>query len=310
MVAEYQPTEVVEHGPTTDCFVHQLLEAHRRPSISSPKSFLHPAAIAEHPNAADGRPAFDSALGRNHVSTQSRHLSKKQLSDMAFGVRELSKSLANIKLRLKVHNIFILGKVQDEAVVLHTRQLAKWLLKKEPYHRVYVENTLEHNADFDAKGLYAECPSAGRRLKFWDNELCARAPQIFDIVMALGGDGTVLYSSWLFQRVVPPVLAFALGSLGFLTNFDFDNHDEDLSHVLDDGFNVNLRLRFEATIMRNTHNEHTKGKNLADEIIGKDSHSITHRPDGSHHILNEVVLDRGPNGSEFLCQLSFRFTDV
>ncbi|OBZ68443.1 NAD(+) kinase [Grifola frondosa] len=43
-------------------------------------------------------------------------------------------------------------------------------------------------------------------------------------VVTLGGDGTVLFTSWLFQRIVPPVLPFALGSLGFLTNFDFADH--------------------------------------------------------------------------------------
>lgn len=44
--------------------------------------------------------------------------------------------------------------------------------------------------------------------------------------------------SWLFQRIVPPVLMFALGSLGFLTNFDFANHqavmDDEEDKVSDD----------------------------------------------------------------------------
>jgi len=44
----------------------------------------------------------------------------------------------------------------------------------------------------------------------------------------LGGDGTVLYASWLFQRVVPPVASFSLGSLGFLTPFDFSSFEHTL----------------------------------------------------------------------------------
>jgi NAD+ kinase len=139
-------------------------------------------------------------------------------------------------------------------------------------------------------------------LKYWDNELTARAPQIFDVVIALGGDGTVLYASLLFQRIVPPVIAFALGSLGFLTKFDFEGHKDSLKRVFSEGFNVNLRLRFEATIMRNVHNGVNKGKDIVDELIGEYSNKITHHPDGSHHILNEVVLDRGPNGS--MCSYS------
>ncbi|KAA0193834.1 putative NAD+ kinase, partial [Fasciolopsis buskii] len=42
-----------------------------------------------------------------------------------------------------------------------------------------------------------------------------------DLVVCLGGDGTLLNISSMFQHVVPPVLAFRLGSLGFLTPFPF-----------------------------------------------------------------------------------------
>lgn len=44
-----------------------------------------------------------------------------------------------------------------------------------------------------------------------------------DFIICLGGDGTLLYASHLFQQSVPPVMAFHLGSLGFLTPFQFDN---------------------------------------------------------------------------------------
>lgn len=64
----------------------------------------------------------------------------------------------------------------------------------------------------------------------------------------LGGDGTVLFASWLFQRIVPPVLPFALGSLGFLTNFNFENYQNVMTSALDDGIRVNLRMRFTATV--------------------------------------------------------------
>jgi NAD+ kinase len=66
----------------------------------------------------------------------------------------------------------------------------------------------------------------------------------------LGGDGTVLFTSWLFQRIVPPVLPFALGSLGFLTNFDFADYAKTLDKAVDDGIRVNLRMRFTCTVYR------------------------------------------------------------
>ncbi|TPP56187.1 hypothetical protein FGIG_04961 [Fasciola gigantica] len=48
----------------------------------------------------------------------------------------------------------------------------------------------------------------------------AHSPEV-DLVVCLGGDGTLLNISSMFQRVVPPVIAFRLGSLGFLTPFPF-----------------------------------------------------------------------------------------
>src|SRR5690242_19841329 len=41
-----------------------------------------------------------------------------------------------------------------------------------------------------------------------------------DLVITLGGDGTILHASSLFSRgPVPPVLSFSLGTLGFLLPF-------------------------------------------------------------------------------------------
>lgn len=54
-----------------------------------------------------------------------------------------------------------------------------------------------------------------------------------DFIICLGGDGTLLYASLLFQQSVPPVMAFHLGSLGFLTPFQFDNFQEQVTNVLE-----------------------------------------------------------------------------
>ena len=46
------------------------------------------------------------------------------------------------------------------------------------------------------------------------------------------------------------MLPFALGSLGFLTNFDFADHRSAMDAVLDGGIRVNLRMRFTCTVYR------------------------------------------------------------
>jgi NAD+ kinase len=88
-----------------------------------------------------------------------------------------------------------------------------------------------------------------------------------------------------------------MGSLGFLTKFDFGRYQDILSRAIAEGLTVSLRLRFEATVMR-SQDRTPKVRDLVEELIGEESEDHhTHRPDGSHNILNEVVLDRGPNPS-------------
>ncbi|EMD65200.1 hypothetical protein GGP41_003833 [Bipolaris sorokiniana] len=272
---------------TTACIVHSLLEKHEG------------LPVKDHSQSYEGlaqerRVDKDADKERTHEREHSRLLTKKELSDMAFGIRELSKKLSQIRLKLHVKNIFIIGKAHDEGLIKHSHEVTEWLLTKDSAYTVYVEQTLKDNHIFNAKDLLDKDRFKGR-LKFWTNEMCAQRPQTFDIVLALGGDGTVLYASWLFQRIVPPTIAFSLGSLGFLTKFDFELYPQSLSRAFADGITVSLRLRFEATIMRSQERD-PKGRDLVEELIGEESEDHhTHYSDGTHNILNEVVVDRGPN---------------
>lgn len=65
-----------------------------------------------------------------------------------------------------------------------------------------------------------------------------------DFIVCLGGDGTLLYASLLFQQSVPPVMAFHLGSLGFLTPFEFDNFQEQVTNVLEGKFAFSSPLKY------------------------------------------------------------------
>lgn len=274
----------------------------------------------------------------------SRLLTKKQLSEMAWGVRELSRRLGSMRLKFRVRNIFILTKIYDRELVPKTRELVRWLLDKERDVRytVYLEKDLKDNKHFDAAGLVEEVQQdyikagelevenskdVAKRLRWWDEHMCRTRPHTFDFAITLGGDGTVLFASWLFQRIVPPVLSFALGSLGFLTKFDFEDYQNTLTAAFKDGVTVSLRLRFEGTIMRSqskrrkqalitdgsTAGEQPNGakegeeeipkseRDLVEELVGEEKEDEhTHNPDGTYEILNEIVVDRGPNPSECL----------
>ncbi|KAI2784918.1 ATP-NAD kinase [Daldinia loculata] len=351
----------------TQCLVHQFLEGHRydRPKsvdrnhdkqkheeITSEvglDEYVEPkgktASQPEHTPATETDSDFSNDIGQvderawskavkkgkagldHNQSLNSRLLTKKQLTDMAWGVRELSRRLGNIRLKFKARSIFLLTKAYDHELIPKTREVAKWLLSKDRDVRytVYVEKSLQSNKGFDAPGLLQELQQeytdAGQmdsntpkgtldcRLRYWNENMCHVRPHTFDFIITLGGDGTVLYASWLFQRIVPPVLSFSLGSLGFLTKFDFNEYQDILSTAFRDGVTVSLRLRFEGTVMRTQKKANQpdqinyvdeKGvhrkRDLIEELIGKereDEH--THRPDGTYEILNEIVVDRGPN---------------
>ena len=141
---------------------------------------------------------------------------------------------------------------------------------------VYVDKKLKESKRFDAAGLLREEPKFKDMLRYWTPDLCWSNPETFDLVLTLGGDGTVLFTSWLFQRVVPPILSFSLGSLGFLTNFQFESYKEHLNKVLTEGMRVNMRMRFTCTVYR-------------DEGNGQMSEG------DQFEVLNELVIDRGPS---------------
>ena len=95
------------------------------------------------------------------------------------------------------------------------------------------------------------------------------------------------------------MIPFALGSLGFLTRFDFEDFPQTLTKAFRDGITVNLRLRFEVTVMRAQERPDPSSRDLIEELIGEEADdSYTHKPEISHDILNDLVIDRGPNPSQ------------
>ena len=50
--------------------------------------------------------------------------------------------------------------------------------------------------------------------------------------------------------------------------------------------------------MRSQNKERKEGQDLVDELIGEESADVfTHKPEGTYEILNDIVVDRGPNPS-------------
>lgn len=63
------------------------------------------------------------------------------------------------------------------------------------------------------------------------------------VVLALGGDGTVLRAAAMFAETSIPILGVNLGSLGFLTQAGIDGLLHAVEHVYDGAFTIEERMR-------------------------------------------------------------------
>ncbi|ROW14860.1 hypothetical protein VPNG_03786 [Cytospora leucostoma] len=250
---------------------HTLTPVTALPSLQSP-CFYH--------QRFDGFVDIDRVLEEIQSDESMSH---SRLVQTATGVREVSKQLRRRPIKRAVRNVMIVTKARDNQLVLLTRELTQWLLRTPRYGsdlgvNVYVDAKLRNSKRFNAQGLTDENPRFQHMLKYWTPDLCWSQPEKFDLVLTLGGDGTVLFTSWLFQRIVPPVLSFSLGSLGFLTTFEYNRFRDHLNRVMgDDGMKINLRMRFTCTVYR-------------DGMLGREMEEGE-----QFEVLNELVIDRGPS---------------
>jgi NAD+ kinase len=93
-----------------------------------------------------------------------------------------------------------------------------------------------------------------------------------DLVIAIGGDGTMLYASRLARKYGTPILGINRGRLGFLADVTPDEMIASVDHVLDGNYSTDSRLLLEARLFRKSGKEHVA------------------------YALNDVVLQRRETG--------------
>jgi NAD+ kinase len=99
-----------------------------------------------------------------------------------------------------------------------------------------------------------------------DGELVTRS----DVVVALGGDGTMLRAARLIGETGTPLLGINLGSLGYLTDIPLEELGTALRRVLDGTYHLAGRPRVQCEILRE----------------GRDPQAVAG--------LNDVVVNMGP----------------
>ncbi|KAK9496674.1 hypothetical protein O3M35_013071 [Rhynocoris fuscipes] len=167
--------------------------------------------------------------------------------------------------------VLVIKKVRDVSVLQPFVQLVHWLIEVKRMV-VFVEQSVMEDPLLLGNGDFGNIKEKLMTFRDGKDDLTDK----IDFIICLGGDGTLLYASLLFQQSVPPVMAFHLGSLGFLTPFQFDNFQEQVTNVLEGHAALTLRSRLRCIIVR------------------KNEESVN-KPPTNLLVLNEVVVDRGPS---------------
>ncbi len=96
-----------------------------------------------------------------------------------------------------------------------------------------------------------------------NNELC----KLSDMVVSIGGDGTMLNTAYEAREYCTPIVGVNFGKLGFLAEFDMDSFEEFLGDIKTKNYIIEERMALIASCKNS-------GKNL--------------------YAINDLVIDKGP----------------
>lgn len=189
-------------------------------------------------------------------------------------------------------SVLVIKKIQDTSLLQPFKELCVYLMQ-ENNMIVYVEKKV-----LEDPAIVSDDSFGPVKKKFctFREDFDDISNQI-DFIICLGGDGTLLYASSLFQGSVPPVMAFHLGSLGFLTPFSFENFQAQVTQVIQGNAAIVLRSRLKVKVVKEL-----RGKKLAvpngssrNGVPAADLDAEVGKQVMQYQVLNEVVIDRGPS---------------
>ena len=150
-----------------------------------------------------------------------------------------------------MNKIGIIAKPRPDAKPL-LEDLVKWLEAR----------GVEAVLDFDTGAILGGVSAYNTRMK-------SVVPELVDLIIVLGGDGTLLSVARLVEGKDVPILGVNLGSLGFLTEVTVAELFPVLEEVLAGHFTVSERVRLHCQV-------HRQGERIAQAVV-----------------LNDVVINKG-----------------
>jgi NAD+ kinase len=144
----------------------------------------------------------------------------------------------------------LVAKYQEPKAAEMVRWLAPWL--KQRRKKVLVEDGV-------VRGAGVSCTK---------KQLAAKA----DLIISLGGDGTLLNIAPLVERPDVPILGVNLGGLGFITEVAVDELESVLAKTLEGDYEVEKRMTLEVRVNTKNGKLH-KFRVLNDAVIAKGARS-------------------------------------
>ncbi|XP_012920589.1 NAD kinase isoform X4 [Heterocephalus glaber] len=142
-------------------------------------------------------------------------------------------------------SVLVIKKIRDASLLQPFKELCMYLMEENGMI-VYVEKKVLEDPAIACDDNFGPVK---KRFCTFREDYDDISNQI-DFIICLGGDGTLLYASSLFQGSVPPVMAFHLGSLGFLTPFTFKSFQSQLTQVIEGNAAVVLRSRLKVRVVK------------------------------------------------------------
>lgn len=188
--------------------------------------------------------------------------------------------------------MLVIRKVRDEGLLEPFKELCRFLVEEKRL-MVYVEKKVVEDGALMADETF----SSIRKQLCTFREGFDDISDCIDLIICLGGDGTLLYASSLFQGSVPPVMAFHLGSLGFLTPFKFESYKTEVDKVFEGNAAIVLRSRLKVKVVKGLFQGKERLSKPEENGTDPQNHIIpeTGKVTLQLQVLNEVVVDRGPS---------------
>ncbi len=150
--------------------------------------------------------------------------------EMRITTMQQARSMVQITWDEPPRRVLIVKRPNDTAVTQFVRQVAQWLMTE---RRLAVVAESVVTRDLGVEGVIA-----------WDPDSPHQSlGESIDLVLCFGGDGTTLWVSKLFPKSCPPIMTFAMGSLGFLSTFRHDRYQQHINDLFERSSALSLRAR-------------------------------------------------------------------